>query len=1049
MINRIEEIKNYREKVSQASKEATKKEAFINLLNRLFAHNEETKNVVDVITSGAEKTVLNIPRQDRSHRGSADTLYNKVIIEFENDLKKTLTHAKEQIAGYLLGQYNSGEGYDYTLIASDMISWKVYSIDISSLERLSELREDEVILNEIETSSFDLKDGNEEEFYYWIDRFLFREEKLKATLRRIEEAFGHRSKVFREAYLEMQNYYESVKDTGELQVSYEQWKKSLSIAYDSFNDSANNFLIHTYLSIFSKMLAYSVLQNDDFIEDDEIRGILDGSVFYKLQVNNFVENNFFSWITTEKSRVALKNVFRLIAEELAAFDFTEVDEDILKGVYQELIDLDTRHQLGEYYTPDWLCERVVAEYDFKLTDKILDPACGSGSFLRAVIDKLKRDFPDASIEEINAQVYGIDIHPLSEQIAKTTVLLALGKEVRNAKQPINLNIMLANTLLTPKGVETLFTNQFNMEIDNEKYLLDTQIFDDDNLFDKGLDVCEELAEQTQKQSDVKFESFTNILNAKYKDGDVKNEVAEDFYQIYKGLKKVKENGRDSIWKFIVQNLYRPYFLANKFDYIVGNPPWFTISSIRNEPYQDTLDALAKLYDVKPAKKANYPHLEIAFVLPRSFFSGDQHENTRRGIAEGFTLEKLWDLDKVSPLFRIPSCVLFGEKSETPIKKEDKEASKQLVFNKYTKHGISGKEFSGLLSVHNCNWDYAEELLSETDETYFYLKQGSSSAFSKRKNSNQATNPYKKLFKQGATIVPRNFYFVELDQDEPTDFENRVINLKTAKDVMKQAKPPWKEFSFADRIESRFLFRTALSKSILPFALYQPNLVVLPATIELDSFENKKIKLHSAEDLRDAGFLNASRWFSQTEKIWDKNKTQKSKKMSANDRLNFQNGVTEQNLNDKYLVLYNSSAKDANSTIVKREDLDFEFIVESKAYSFITSNLNEAYYLTAILNSAAPNKMMKDFQSRGLYGARDVHKKILDIYYPLFDKSNENHKNLAVFSEKAHRKASEFIASNPPKGNLSPIKLGRYRLDIKKYLKNEMSEIDKLVEKIIG
>ncbi|MDQ3635303.1 MAG: hypothetical protein M3405_12470 [Acidobacteriota bacterium] len=122
MINRIEEIKNYREKVSQASKEATKKEAFKDLLNRLFAHNEETKNVVDVITSGAEKTVLNIPRKDRSHRGSADTLYNKVIIEFENDLKKTLAHAKEQIAGYLLGQYNSGEGYDYTLIASDMIS---------------------------------------------------------------------------------------------------------------------------------------------------------------------------------------------------------------------------------------------------------------------------------------------------------------------------------------------------------------------------------------------------------------------------------------------------------------------------------------------------------------------------------------------------------------------------------------------------------------------------------------------------------------------------------------------------------------------------------------------------------------------------------------------------------------------------------------------------------------------------------------------------------------------------------------------------------------
>ncbi|MDQ3635679.1 MAG: N-6 DNA methylase [Acidobacteriota bacterium] len=933
---------------------------------------------------------------------------------------------------------------------------------------MSELREDEVILNEIETSSFELKDGNEEEFYYWIDRFLFREEKLKATLRRIEEAFGHRSKVFREAYLEMQNYYESVKDTGELQVSYEQWKKSLSIAYDSFNDSANNFLIHTYLSIFSKMLAYSVLQNDDFIEDDEIRGILDGSVFYKLQVNNFVENNFFSWITTEKSRVALKNVFRLIAEELAAFDFTEVDEDILKGVYQELIDLDTRHQLGEYYTPDWLCERVVAEYDFKLTDKILDPACGSGSFLRAVIDKLKRDFPDAGIEEINAQVYGIDIHPLSEQIAKTTVLLALGKEVRNAKQPINLNIMLANTLLTPKGVETLFTNQFNMEIDNEKYLLDTQIFDDDNLFDKGLDVCEELAEQTQKQSDVKFESFTNILNTKYKDGDVKKEVAEDFYQIYKGLKKVKENGRDSIWKFIVQNLYRPYFLANKFDYIVGNPPWFTISSIRNEPYQDTLDALAKLYDVKPAKKANYPHLEIAaiflaycsgyflkdggkiaFVLPRSFFSGDQHENTRSGRAEGFALKQLWDLDKVSPLFRIPSCVLFGEKAETPIKKEDKEASKQLVFNKYTEYGIDGKEFSGLLSVHNCNWNYADELLNEKDQKYYYQKQGGSSAFSNyKRTSNNKPNPYKKQFKNGATIFPQAFYFVDLNQDEPQDFsDERLINIKTSTNL--DFKKPWNDFNFQDRVEAKFLFNTALAKSILPFSFYNPNLVVLPVTIEIDESNNKKIKIHSIEELIEKGYLNASRWFSKVDKLWKQKRTEKNKKYSFEEYLNWQNKLTDQNLDIPYLVVYTKSSKDANATVIKREDVQLNFMVENKAFYFATENLNEAYYLTAILNSAAPNKMMKDFQSRGLYGARDVHKKILDIYYPLFDKSNEIHKNLAAFSEKAHLKASEFIASNPPKGNLSPIKLGRYRLDIKEYLKDEMAEIDKSVEKIIG
>ena len=130
----LELIREYRQKVKAANKELTKKEAFKDLLNRLYADNTETKKVVDAISSGAEAAIVNIPRQDKMHRGSADTLYNKIIIEFENDLKKTLPHAKEQLAGYLLGQFNSGEGYNFTLIASDFITWKVYAPDVACVD---------------------------------------------------------------------------------------------------------------------------------------------------------------------------------------------------------------------------------------------------------------------------------------------------------------------------------------------------------------------------------------------------------------------------------------------------------------------------------------------------------------------------------------------------------------------------------------------------------------------------------------------------------------------------------------------------------------------------------------------------------------------------------------------------------------------------------------------------------------------------------------------------------------------------------------------------
>ncbi len=63
-------------------------------------------------------------------------------------------------------------------------------------------------------------------------------------------------------------------------------------------------------------------------------------------------------------------------------------------------------------------------------------------------------------------------------------------------------------------------------------------------------------------------------------------------------------------------------------------------------------------------------------------------------------------------------------------------------------------------------------------------------------------------------------------------------------------------------------------------------------------------------------------------------------------------------------------------IVDRKMLPFEFIVESKAYVYFTDNLLEANYLVAILNSSIPNLMIKNFQTKGLFGPRDIHKKFL-------------------------------------------------------------------------
>ena len=757
MTDKTNLIKEYLHKAKSANKELTKKEAFKDLLNRLYSQDKQVLNLIDKITLGAEKTVINIPRKDKIHKGSADTLYNHIIIEFENNLSVTLNHAKEQLAGYLLGQLRSGEGYSFTLIASDFITWKVFAPEVESLDRLEEMQEHELVLNEIKSASFVLTERNGDEFYYWIDRFLFKEEKQRATLKRIEEAFGYQSNIFIESFREMNNRFNEAKRYGEVQVSFEQWSKFLSIAYGSFDAQDKVFLIHTYLSIFAKMLAYSIVSNDDYIDDTELKSILDGSIFYRYNIRNFVDNDFFHWINTDRTFNNLKKVFRLIAQEISNFDFHNVDEDVLKGVYQELIDIDTKHMLGEYYTPDWLCERIVKEFEFRKTDKILDPSCGSGSFLRAAIHRLRELHPEITIEEISENIYGIDIHPLSVQIAKTTLLLALGKGVSNSKNPVYLNVILANTLLAPEGIQNLFGGEFLMNIDKEQYYLTTQILDDVKLFDEALNICDELAEQTMGKKIETQEVFENIFRKHFTSGagksaGVNTQVIESFYKIYAGLKAVKEKGRDSIWKFIVQNLYKPYFLSGKFDYVIGNPPWFTYSSIRNEDYRNILNKLAKKYDVKPEDRKNFPNLEIAaiflaycssyflkekgrlaFVLPRSFLYSDHHDNSRTGKAKGFELSSIWDLGDVKPLFRIPSCVFLTNKNN---KKKNN-----------TINSVSGIYFKGNLKAPNQNYSNIKSDLNEVNKQWYLRKQGKSTAFSDTKTkAKTGINPYKKLFK---------------------------------------------------------------------------------------------------------------------------------------------------------------------------------------------------------------------------------------------------------------------------------------------------------------
>ena len=92
------------------------------------------------------------------------------------------------------------------------------------------------------------------------------------------------------------------------------------------------------------------------------------------------------------------------------------------------------------------------------------------------------------------------------------------------------------------------------------------------------------------------------------------------------------------------------------------------------------------------------------------------------------------------------------------------------------------------------WGDMSGRINKVETIWYNSKLGERTALSNKKTSQSADkNFYEPHFKQGATIVPRNFYFIDLLEELPKDKKDRVVVVKTAKHVLADAKLPWKDF----------------------------------------------------------------------------------------------------------------------------------------------------------------------------------------------------------------------------------------------------------------
>lgn len=99
------------------------------------------------------------------------------------------------------------------------------------------------------------------------------------------------------------------------------------------------------------------------------------------------------------------------------FNFKEIPTDILGHVFQKLISPEERHKFGQHYTDEDIVDLINAFCIRKGDASVLDPACGSGSFLvRAYYRKWELD-KGLTNQELLEGIYGCDINPFPAHLA--------------------------------------------------------------------------------------------------------------------------------------------------------------------------------------------------------------------------------------------------------------------------------------------------------------------------------------------------------------------------------------------------------------------------------------------------------------------------------------------------------------------------------------------------------------------------------------------------------------------------------------------------------
>ena len=391
--------------------------------------------------------------------------------------------------------------------------------------------------------------------------------------------------------------------------------KQLADHYDVPNPNPAEllFTVHTYYAIFMKMLAAEIVTSFSPLGTstlkklvsaptssklrDELRNLEQGGIWAQLGIRNFLEGDLFSWYLDAWNEDCAEAV-RTMTRSLDQFDPTTLSvdpaesRDLLKQLYQQLFPKSVRHDLGEYYTPDWLAELVLDElgYDGNPDKRLLDPACGSGTFLVMALNRVKNWYDDHRhkcgfgedelLRKILRNIIGFDLNPLAVMAARTNYLMAIRELLRHADN-VELPIYLCDSIMTPSKYGDMFTggtdNTRRLKTSAGDFIIPTEITENQEHVGRYADMLEFCI--TNGYSPDEFLE-------RCKGEGLPATEANLHRELYSKLQQLDASNQNGIWARIIKNAFAPLFIG-KVDYVAGNPPWVNWENLPNDYRQST------------------------------------------------------------------------------------------------------------------------------------------------------------------------------------------------------------------------------------------------------------------------------------------------------------------------------------------------------------------------------------------------------------------------------------------------------------------------------